>query len=535
MKLAIRIDARDNVAMAMEAVQRGEMLSVLSDAAREVERVTVAEDVPLAYHKVALTEIGEGDPIFKYGEVIGYATAPIGRGQWVHLHNVESVNYREEAKDGARRTRDKGRRTSDQVWRPGGDHSSSVVAHTDVGRPLSAPEFWGYLRPDGRVGVRNHVLVMATCDCAYEEAKKMAAAIPGAVAVGQFHGCGADPMIVRTMVGIANNPNVGAVLLVGLGCETIGVDLLAAGLEGEPGIRSSGKPLAEVVIQRDGGSLKAIERGTRLLREMASQISGQRRQRFDVSRLFVALQCGGSDGTSGIAANPAVGTAADSLVDAGATVVFSETGEMTGTAHLLARRAVDAGVAARIHAIIDDSIRRGKLAGGDERRLPQGNHDGGLTTIEEKSLGSIRKGGTRPIQGVLEHSPQRMDVPAGPGLYIQDGTGWDVASITHMAALGAQVAVFTTGRGSTTGHAILPVIKVTGTPATYERMPDNMDVNAGRIVLGQAGIADLGAEIYDLLLEVASGRKTKPEALGFEDFQIYRRDRAVERMLGTCT
>jgi altronate dehydratase large subunit len=206
---------------------------------------------------------------------------------------------------------------------------------------------------------------------------------------------------------------------------------------------------------------------------------------------------------------------------------------MTGTAHLLARRAVNQEVASCIHDVIDDHIRRVELAAGGGR-LPQGNHDGGLTTIEEKSLGSIRKGGTRPIQGVLENSLQRLDRPAGPGLYIQDGTGWDVASITHMAALGAQIAIFTTGRGSTTGHAILPVIKVTGTPATYARMPDNMDVNAGRIVLGEAGIAEVGAEIYGLLQEVASGRKTKPEALGFEDFQIYRRDRAVERLLGTC-
>jgi len=149
-----------------------------------------------------------------------------------------------------------------------------------------AESFWGYERPDGQVGVRNHLLVMATCDCAYEEAKKMAAVIPDAVAVSQYHGCGADPMVVRQMVGIANNPNVGAVLLVGLGCETISVDLLKAG------IQPSGKPLAEVVIQRDGGSLKAIEAGTRILREMSSQISGQRRQPCDVSRLFVALQCG---------------------------------------------------------------------------------------------------------------------------------------------------------------------------------------------------------------------------------------------------
>jgi altronate dehydratase large subunit len=206
---------------------------------------------------------------------------------------------------------------------------------------------------------------------------------------------------------------------------------------------------------------------------------------------------------------------------------------MTGTAHLLARRAVNENVAQRIHQIIEDNVRRSKAAGGDGRSLPKGNQDGGLTTIEEKSLGSIRKGGTRPIQAVLENSPDRLERPAGPGLYIQDGTGWDVASITHMAALGAQVAIFTTGRGSTTGHAIVPVIKVTGTPATYENMRDNMDVNAGRIVEGQAGIVEIGDEIWRLVLDVASGTMTKPEALGFQDFQIYRRSRAIESLPGS--
>jgi altronate dehydratase large subunit len=525
-KLAIRIDTGDNVAMAMEALEQEDTLSVLSDQAQEVDRMTVTTDLPLPYHKVALAGIGTGDPVHKYGEVIGYATEPIGRGEWVHLHNLESVNYRATLATNF---------ASETHAAPSSGREAAPARTPDrasARQAGGAGQFWGYERPDGRVGVRNLLLVMATCDCAYEEAKRIAAAVPGATAVGQYYGCGADPMIVRQMAGIANHPNVGATLLVGLGCETISVDLLAAGIQS--GDKPAGKPLADVVIQRDGGSLKAIELGTRILRGMASQISGQQRQLYPASRLFVALQCGGSDGTSGIAANPAVGVAADRLVDAGARVVFSETGEMTGTAHLLARRAVDEDVARRIHRIVEDNVRRTKAAGGDGRSLPQGNHDGGLTTIEEKSLGSIRKGGTRPIQGVLENSPERMERPAGPGLYIQDGTGWDVASITHMAALGAQIAIFTTGRGSTTGHAIVPVIKVTGTPATYENMRDNMDVNAGRIVEGQAGIVEIGDEIWRLVLDVASGTMTKPEALGFQDFQIYRRSRVVENLLKEC-
>jgi altronate dehydratase large subunit len=369
---------------------------------------------------------------------------------------------------------------------------------------------------------------MATCDCSHEEAKKIAAAIPGAILVGQYHGCYRDAMIERQMIGAANNPNVGAVLLVGLGCEAISVELLAEG------IRPSGKPVADVVIQRDGGSLKVIEAGARWLRQMATGLSEQRREQFDVSRLILAVECGGSDGTSGIAANPAVGVAVDRLIDAGGTALFSETNEMTGTGHLLARRAVNEEVACRIHEIIADVIRWRKATGVPTRALAKGNEEGGLSTIEEKSLGAIRKGGTRPIQGVLENSRERLERPTVPGLYIQDGTGWDVASVTHMIAVGAQVAVFTTGRGSTTGHAIVPVIKVTGNPITYRNMTDNMDVNAGRIVEGKTGITQVGDEIYELLLAVASGRKTKPEALGFHDFQIYRRDAAAAHLIRSC-
>jgi altronate dehydratase large subunit len=390
------------------------------------------------------------------------------------------------------------------------------------------PTLWGYPRPDGGMGIRNHLLVMATCDCAYEVARRIAAAIPGAVAVGQFHGCGADPMVVRQLVGVGNNPNVGAVLLVGLGCETISVELLGEG------ISSSGKPLADVVIQREGGTVRTIEAGTRILRRMATALSAQQRQPMPMAQLTIALQCGGSDGTSGIAANPAVGVAVDRLIDAGATVLFSETVEMIGTAHLLARRAVSEEVGRRIHAIIDDAVRSRKATGLPGLPLPKGNEDGGLTTIEEKSLGAIRKAGTRPIQGVLENNRERMERPTAPGLYIQDGTGWDVASITHMAAVGAQMAIFTTGRGSTTGHAILPVIKVTGNPATYAHMSDNMDVNAGRIILGQAGIVQVGEEIYDLALAVAAGKKPVPEALGFQDFQIYRQDAVAAHLLKRC-
>ncbi|MDH5201212.1 MAG: UxaA family hydrolase, partial [Candidatus Bathyarchaeota archaeon] len=213
---------------------------------------------------------------------------------------------------------------------------------------------------------------------------------------------------------------------------------------------------------------------------------------------------------------------------------FGETQEMTGTQHVLARRAVDEEVGRAIHAMIGRQEARMRAMGVDSRFMSKGNVDGGLTTIEEKSLGAIRKGGTRPIQGVLENSRAGLDSPSRPGLWLQDGTGWDVPSVTHMVAAGAQVVAFTSGRGSTTGHAIAPVLKVTGNPKTYERMRDNMDVNAGTVLDGSESLRSVGERIFGAVVEVASGRKTKAEALGYQDFIVYSTSRIAERLLGFC-
>ena len=389
--------------------------------------------------------------------------------------------------------------------------------------------FLGFVRPDGQVGARNHLLVMATCDCAYQEAKRIGESIPGAVVVSQWHACHPDEALERQLIGICSNPNLGAVLLVGLGCESITAEHLAKE------IAPTGKLVADVVIQRDGGSLQTMAKGASLAREMMAEISKQQRELVPLSKLVLATQCGGSDATSGLAANPAVGHAVDKLVDAGATVLFSEPLEMIGTASILARRAANDQVATDIHALVAKTEAWARASGLASRHMPQGNMDGGLSTIDEKSMGSIRKAGTRTIQGVLQNDRERLDRPTAPGLYIQDGTGWDVASVTHMAAVGAQMAVFTTGRGSTTGHAVMPVIKVTGNPQTYAKMTDNMDVNAGRIIDGTSSISEVGEEIYELILRVASGEKTKPEILGFEDFLIYLRDPVAVNLMRRCS
>lgn len=388
--------------------------------------------------------------------------------------------------------------------------------------------FEGYERQDGSVGVRNHLLVIAPIDCSFEPAKRIADQIDGAVAVTQHHGCEFNEMVASTLIGIGCNPNVAGVLLLGLGCESLTSEILAEG------IRRTGKPVEILTIQQEGGTIASIAKGKSLLEAMAKITVGLERKLFPISKLTLAVECGGSDATSGLAANPATGVAVDLLIDEGGAAIISEPQEMTGTQQILSKRGVNEKVAHEIDEMIDREEERMKAMGIDSRFISKGNIDGGLTTIEEKSLGAIRKGGSRAIQGVLENSWRRLEKPNHSGLWLQDGTQWDVPSITHMLAAGAQVVAFTTGRGSTTGHAIAPVIKITGNSETFARMVDNMDMNAGTIMDGTEFLHAVGKRIFDTVIEVASGRQTKAEALGYKDFIVFTRDRAAEHLLGFC-
>ena len=389
-------------------------------------------------------------------------------------------------------------------------------------------EFMGYERPDGQVGIRNHLLVIAPIDCSYEPAKKIAEQVEGSVAVTQTYGCGNDSMLVHNLAGTALNPNVAGVLIVGLGCETLTGEILMDLIE------PSGKPVYNITIQKEGGTLKTHEKGVRILQKMKQELAELQRETFPIKKLTLAVECGGSDATSGLAANPAVGVAADKLIEEGGSVMFGETQEMSGTQQVLARRAVNKEVADAIYEIIETQEARLKAMGVDSRWMSKGNIDGGLTTIEEKSLGAVRKGGTKPIQGVLFNDWERFDKPTKPGLYLMDGPGWDVPSVTHMVAAGAQIVCFTSGRGSTTGHAIAPVIKITGNPETYEMMMDNMDINAGTILDGSESLNSVGQRIYDMIRQTANGRQTKAEALGYKDYIVFKRSREAEHMLGHC-
>lgn len=387
-------------------------------------------------------------------------------------------------------------------------------------------EFMGYGRPDGKVGIRNHLLIIAPMDCSFEPARLIAEKVDDSIAITQHHGCGYDQMVANHLIGAGRNSNVAGVLVFGLGCESMTAERIAEG------IRDTGKPVETIVIQEEGGSVKASEKAVNTLKDMNDLISETKRESFPLSDLFLAVECGGSDSTSGLVANPVVGYASDLLIDAGGTVVFGEVQEMVGTKHILAKRAVSKEVSETIIAMVERQEKRMNALGVDSRFMSRGNMAGGLSTIEEKSLGAIMKGGTRPIQGVLENNRERFDVPDHSGLWLQDNTGMDVPSITSMVASGAQVVVFTTGRGSTTGHAIAPVIKVTGNPDTFEFMSDNMDINAGTILDGNESLRYVGEKVFNEVLDVASGKLTKAEKLGYKDFIVFKTSPLADRLLG---
>ncbi len=379
--------------------------------------------------------------------------------------------------------------------------------------------FLGYERQDGSTGFRNYVAILPTVGCAGEVAARIASRVEGSVAIIHHQGCiqvGSDlEVTVRTLVGLGFNPNVAAVLVVGLGCEGVSPEMLVKE------ITKSEKPVEKVIIQELGGTIKTIERGVSIAREMVRYASEIKRKPVDLSGLTLGIKCGASDATSGIAANPATGAASDTIVDKGGTVIFGETTEFMGAEHILARRAVSKAVAGRIFEIVNRMENRAKATGVDIRgaQPTPGNIEGGLTTIEEKSLGCLYKGGTAPIQGVLEYAER----PKGKGLYVMDTPGREPEAITAFAAGGAQIIAFTTGRGAPQGFPIVPLIKITGNPRTYKNMMDDIDINAGTIIDGKETLDEVGKRIYKEILEVASGKKTKAEALGYTGpVEIYR-------------
>lgn len=378
--------------------------------------------------------------------------------------------------------------------------------------------FKGYLRPDGKVGIRNYLAVIPTSVCSATVAFHIASQIPQAVALPNQHGCcqiGADhEQTVTTLIGLGKNPNVGAILVVGLGCE--GVPFAKVRDE----IATTGKSVESIVIQDCGGTLKATAEGVKIASRMAREISLIKTQDFPVSELCLAVECGGSDFTSGLASNPAVGVASDLLLEAGGTSMLSETTEFIGAEHILAKRANSPELAEKIIRFVEDCELRAKQMNVDIRgsQPTPGNIQGGISSIEEKSLGCIYKAGNSSIQGVLAYG----ESPQEKGLFVMDTPGQDVESITGMLAGGASVVIFTTGRGTPTGSPLAPVIKITANAETYAKMSDNIDIDASSIISGEKSINQVGSQIFQEIIEVANGKLTKAESLGHREFGIYK-------------
>jgi altronate hydrolase len=490
----VRLDNADNVVTALRPLEAGIF----------VETVQTLAMIPRG-HKVATRPIPRGEAVVKYAQVIGYAAVDIPAGDHVHVQNVEFRNTVH-------------------------DYQFS----TDLRPVAMVPEaerdtFMGYKRANGTVGTRNTIAILTSVNCSATAARQIAAAfgpaelaaypnVDGVTAYVHGTGCGMAgdgegfDALQRVMWGYARHPNVGGVLMVGLGCEVNQIDWLleANGIEKGPLFHAMN-------IQDVAGLRRTIEVGVERVKALLPLVNQAARTPCPVSEIMVGLQCGGSDAWSGITANPALGYACDLLVAQGGTGVLSETPEIYGAEHLLTRRAVDEKVGNKLVRLIDwweDYTARNK--GSMDNNPSPGNKKGGLTTILEKSLGAAAKGGTTPLTGVFKYGePIRTT-----GFVFMDSPGYDPASVTGQIASGCNMIAFTTGRGSAAGYKPAPSIKIATNSEMYRRMTEDMDIDSGRIVSEGLSIEESGREIYELILRVASGEQSKSEAQGLGDFEF---------------
>ena len=483
----IVLSASDNVAVANGRIEAG---SVLPGGA--IARETIEPG-----HKVAMVPIAAGSAVVKYAQAIGRATRDILVGENVHSHNL--------------------------VFEQGRLPAVPPAAATNATDADRARTFMGYRRSDGRAGTRNFIGIIASVNCSTTVCRAIAEqanrtllphfpGIDGFVPIVHDQGCGmsgtGDGMRVlhRTLSGYARHPNFGGVLMVGLGCE---VNQLT--LYGQKGV-AAGK--RHFNIQDAGGSRKAVEKALGVLAEIAEEVDQLKREPIPVSEIIVGLQCGGSDGMSGITANPALGAAVDILAGAGGTGILSETSEIYGAEHLLGSRAASPEIAAKLDSYVkwwEDYV--AKHGASLDNNPSPGNKKGGLTTILEKSLGAVAKGGQTTLRGVFGYAERITE----HGLVFMDTPGYDPVSATGQVAGGANIIAFTTGRGSCFGCRPTPSIKLASNSELFRSMEEDMDINCGVIASGEVSVADLGREIFDLIVETASGRKTKSELFGYGD------------------
>ena len=494
-QMAIRLHPSDHVAVAKTPLPPG-MTLVLEDGSA----VMVRQLVPSG-HKLALTPLAVGEPIRRYGQIIGFATQPITAGEYVHSHNLGVADF---ARD----------------YAFGVDVQPVDYAPVELRRT-----FQGYQRPDGRVGTRNTIAVIASVNCSAHTCREIARAISdevlaaypnvdGVIALSHLSGCanriGGDDYVLlqRTLAGMATHANVGGYIIVGLGCETNQVADLIRNYSLRAGLTV--EPPPSLNIQDAGGIRKTIDAGVAAIHELLPEVNKTARSTQPISELVVGLQCGGSDGWSGVTANPVLGLVSDELVRQGGTTVLAETPEIYGAEHLLTRRAVDETVGQKLVDKIHWWEAHTRLHNIEIDNNPSvGNKAGGLTTIYEKSLGAVAKGGSTPLTGVYDYA-ERV---TARGFTFMDSPGYDPVSVTGQVAGGCNLVVFTTGRGSVFGSKPAPSIKVATNTPMYERMEDDMDLNAGRVVDG-VPMAGVAAELLDLIVAVASGQASKSEAQG---------------------
>ena len=490
----IRLHKNDNVVVARVAIARS--------TSQNGEEFLANEDIP-AGHKVATQPIPQGGPITKFNQTIAFASTDIAPGDHVHTHNAAYGKFARESE-----------------------------ACTDARPTAYFPDaerttFQGYRRPGGRAGTRNYVGILTSVNCSATVARMIAEAfrapsaladyphVDGVVALVHGTGCGMQAggegheLLKRTIAGYAVHPNFAGILLIGLGCEVAQVDDIGSLVP-----KADAPPMHIMTIQEEGGTRRTVEKGIEIVRGMLAEANKAYRETIPASELMLALQCGGSDGYSGIGANPALGVAADLLVRHGGTAILSETPEIYGAEHLLVRRAVSEGVAAKLIERIkwweDYTARNG---GEIDNNPAPGNKAGGLTTILEKALGSAAKGGTTNLVDVYRYA-ERI---GAKGFVFMDSPGFDPTSATGQVASGANIICFTTGRGSVFGFKPVPSIKIATNTPMYCRMTDDMDINCGEIIDDTATIEEMGARIFREVLDVASGKPSKSETLGFGD------------------
>lgn len=497
----VRLHPDDNIAVAARRVPEGTKFSF--DGTGEV---TTRETIEMG-HKVALRPLETGQPIKKFGQTIGFASAMIPVGAWIHVHNVTA-----------------GELSLDYAF---------CTEVPDAPTPIEGRTFMGYRRPDGRAATRNYIGIISTVNCSATASKYAAQKfdtallehfpnVDGVVPLVHKGGCafqygGEDhQQLTRTLAGFARHPNIAAYIVLGLGCETAQASFLMenGGLVQLGGSSQLPKNAPLVMnIQEQGGVAKTVNRTVAAIREMLPEVNKVQRVPIPVSEIMLGLECGGSDGNSGTTANPALGYCSDLLVAHGGTAILSEVPEIYGGEHLLTRRSISREVG---EALLD-RIRwwieyTGKFGERIDINPSVGNKKGGLTTIYEKSLGAIAKGGTTALRAVYKYAEPVTE----KGFVVMDTPGYDPASVTGMVAGGANVCCFTTGRGSCFGCKPVPTIKIATNTPMYDRLVDDMDINAGRILDG-ATIEDVGREIFEEVIAVASGKKTKSEAQGIGD------------------